>query len=98
MQQFRTFLQPSAIYSLAYVSLPDKSIPVVTRSSSPSAYDEMADRYGYHQEKGAGMGKIRLSLVKLGCYMNVDAPVAVSPSSSRVGVITNECRSAPLGV
>ena len=31
----------------------------------------------YVEENGAGMGKVRLNLVKLGCYVNVDAPTAV---------------------
>jgi DNA mismatch repair protein MSH5 len=36
-------------------------------------------KYRSDPDEYAGMGKIRLSLVKLGCWVNVDVPMAVSP-------------------
>lgn len=56
------------------------AVPVQEDSSERRAYDDMAERHGvgYSDETSAGMGKMRLSLVKLGCYVNVHAPLAVS--------------------
>ena len=81
LQPFRTFQTSSATYSLASVRLPSRN-PIVTRaeeeSTLASGQDEMTGTLEYVEENGAGMGKMRLSLVKLGCYVNVDAPSAVS--------------------
>lgn len=50
------------------------------RGAAPTsaAADEEGDEDEYPGEDGAGMGEVRLSLLKLGCRVNVDAPMAVS--------------------
>lgn len=52
------------------------------RGAAPTsaAADEEGDEDEYPGEDGAGMGEVRLSLLKLGCRVNVDAPMAVSSS------------------
>jgi DNA mismatch repair protein MSH5 len=78
---FKQFLLGSASYHLASAKLPDKSAPIVqNHPSSDEAGDEDQDHadYGYTEDRAAGMGKVRLSMVKLGCWVNIDAPAAVS--------------------
>lgn len=54
----------------------------VCHAEEQFAYDEpgsgmTVDDGGWRAE-GAGMGIYRLNLVKLGCWMNINAPLAVS--------------------
>ncbi|WWD22617.1 hypothetical protein CI109_107110 [Kwoniella shandongensis] len=68
----------SAYLNLASIKLPDRSVakhPVVSSES-----DELDRSSGYEEEvkdHDAGMGRVRLSLVKLGCWVNVVAPLAI---------------------
>ncbi|ORY26954.1 putative meiotic recombination-related protein, partial [Naematelia encephala] len=84
IQSFNSFTLGNAYNAISSTRLPDRSIPITSDpASSPSGFEEdesasqvQQDR-GYVQEKGAGLGKMRLALVKLGCWVNVNAPAAV---------------------
>ncbi len=52
----------------------------------------MAERYGYAEEKGAGMGKMRFTLLKMGFYVNVDAPTAVRRGTRRKRQLLDDAR------
>ncbi|GFZ44458.1 LOW QUALITY PROTEIN: hypothetical protein JCM24511_02180 [Saitozyma sp. JCM 24511] len=71
---FKQFLLGSASYHLASARLPDAS----SHPPSDETRNEDQDHadYGYTEDRAAGMGKVRLSMVKLGCWVNVDAPAA----------------------
>lgn len=64
-----------ATHALSEARLPDNSAPIV---SSSDESEEGAISREEEDELGAGMGRTRLSMVKLRCWTNVDVPAAVS--------------------
>ncbi|KIR53753.1 DNA mismatch repair protein MSH5 [Cryptococcus gattii Ru294] len=77
----RSCCPKAASIHLASVRFSDSSVtPPVCHAEEQSAYDESrsgvtVDDGGWRDEV-AGMGTYRLSLVKLGCWMNINAPLA----------------------
>jgi DNA mismatch repair protein MSH5 len=69
-----------ATNTLSHVVLPDTGVlvPRLRGQAVGGGDDEDAPDDGGHGDPTAGMGHIRLSLVKLGCWVNVYAPAAVS--------------------
>ena len=72
-----------ATYHLAAVRLPRNGVVGTQMSWSDSgpgarSLDEGSSEVNGEAEDGAGMGQLRLSLLKMGCRVNVDAPYAVS--------------------
>ncbi|WVF66781.1 hypothetical protein IAT40_001523 [Kwoniella sp. CBS 6097] len=74
---------------LATIRLPDRSIPVFSHEGEDNVSRDSSTRYEVeYREEGAGMGYHRLSLVKLACWFNVDAPLAVIS----VGILVAEVK------
>jgi len=87
LQPFKTFSLGPATHQMASIRLPDmatlikpSAVPLSKASTEEERQrdEEVFAKYGYGDDEGAGMGKLRLNLVKLGCWVNVDAPLAVS--------------------
>lgn len=79
LQPFKSYLLPNATAQITSVRLANQPGPIPLLASSDSiGQDDENLEYNYAEESGAGMGKMRFSLVKLGCWVNVDAPIAVS--------------------
>lgn len=78
------FTHTMATYHLAAVRLPRNGVVTQTQVSwsdsgrgGRSLDDDTIEGHDADEE-GAGMGRLRLSLLKMGCRVNVDAPYAVS--------------------
>lgn len=73
----------AASIQLASVRVSDSSVTLsVCRAEEQSAHESRngsaIEDANWRDDEGAGMGTYRLSLVKLGCWMNINAPLAVS--------------------
>jgi len=92
----KSFHPSSATSALASVQVTNLTSSVFhppdPSSETRRAYDEMAERYGYAEEKGAGMGKMRFTLLKMGFYVNVDAPTAVRRGTRRKRQLLDDAR------
>ncbi|KAK8844830.1 hypothetical protein IAR55_006680 [Kwoniella newhampshirensis] len=76
---FKSCTARSAALNLASIRLPDRSSPFQPVASSPADDDDsgaIPNEEGVN-DNDAGMGQVRLSLVKLGCWVNLAAPLAV---------------------
>ncbi|KAI9637308.1 putative meiotic recombination-related protein [Dioszegia hungarica] len=88
LQVRQSYNLASATHALSQARLPDASAPVhedeeesVHPSSDANSSAIYAAQARRREEVGtAGMGRIRLSMVKLGAWVNVDAPAAVCAS------------------
>ncbi|WWC57496.1 uncharacterized protein I303_100028 [Kwoniella dejecticola CBS 10117] len=70
----------SAIGHLSAVRLPDRSVVIPSRApllDSASVSDTLDGMIAQYPEDTTGMGSHRLNLVKLGCWVDVHAPLAV---------------------
>lgn len=77
----REFHHTLAQYRLANVRLP-RNESALHRQDGEGEEDEEEQREEDDElDKGAGLGRMRLSLLKMGSRVNVDAPCAVSPLS-----------------
>jgi DNA mismatch repair protein MSH5 len=65
-------------------------------SSEPDT--EKEDEQGYVDQRDAGMGRIRLSLLKLGCHVNVDAPGAVCAAGALLEELARARGADPGGI
>lgn len=84
LQPFKFFTPSHAINQLTLLELPDGTSP---RQSQPAQRDATPDaevteveewaKYGLPEDNGAGMGKRRMAIVKLGAWMNPYAVGAV---------------------
>lgn len=83
---FRYYTKGAAAYAVSEIVLPDRSIPVYEADTDPSdgnAGSQAKRVNGNDNDYYAGMGKLRMSMVKMGCRINVHAPNAVGCSQSR---------------
>ena len=84
MQPHKTFSVNLANFALTSLRLPDTSSfrnwlsPPVPDSDDTVTEDQL--RLIDDTDEDAGMGKVRMMLVKLGCRVNLDAPNTVSGS------------------
>ncbi|ODN73698.1 hypothetical protein L202_07243 [Cryptococcus amylolentus CBS 6039] len=91
----RSCYPKSASISLASIRLPDPSrSPIVAPDTADQTeYDgEGFSARGEWKEAGAGMGAYRLNMVKLGCWVNVNAPLAIVAAGVLVEQI-KKCRA-----
>lgn len=65
----REFQHTMAQYRLANVRLPHNEAVL---------HVEEGEEVGEEDATGAGLGRMRLSLLKMGCRVNVDAPCSVN--------------------
>ncbi|WVQ94393.1 hypothetical protein IAU59_001472 [Kwoniella sp. CBS 9459] len=90
-------VQPDSILmsSKTHLSLVDQ----VTKwdMDDQSSGDSFARHEVEYREEGAGMGYHRLSLVKLGCWVNVDAPLAVVSTGILVAEVKKELANSLTG-
>lgn len=93
----------AASIHLASVRFSDSSVTLpVCHAEEQFAYDESrsgmtVDDRGWRDE-GAGMGTYRLSLVKLGCWMNINAPLAVSKDLYPYAMVPTRFQTVAAGV
>lgn len=76
----KKFQHSSALYYVSSIRLPREQRALSEWSVSqgdPGLLDEESVDFA-HGELDHGMGKMRLSLLKMGCRVNVHAPFAVS--------------------
>lgn len=75
----RYFKRVTAAYAVSDIVLPDNSVPIHETDIDPgSSESERLGRLSHPDNKYyAGMGKLRMSIVKMGCRINVHAPNAV---------------------
>lgn len=83
----KTFQQSQAILTLSNLTVGESTSAVTVDpdvldgetqdGSSVQDTDHSSSGHQAYQDEDGGMGKIRLNLVKLGCWVNVDAPKAV---------------------
>lgn len=91
MQPHKSFSLNLATYALTSLRLPDTSSFrkwLATPEHDPDSDDTMTEdpqMMGDGTDFDAGMGKIRMMLVKLGCRVNLDAPNTVSSKISLKG-------------
>ena len=88
LQHFKSFVLTYAIPRLSNLSVGGDFVAIqvdeeVAATSSTGDTDSLGyvDRFAKYRPDNtayAGMGKVRLNMVKLGCWTNVDAPLAVS--------------------
>ncbi|KAK4685894.1 DNA mismatch repair protein MSH5, partial [Tremellales sp. Uapishka_1] len=88
-----SFRLATATDHLASCRLPDRSA-IVTEDEDDIA-TSMSGSYhtgttGNAETGGAGMGKRRLSMVKLGCWINVDAPTAICAAGGLLSHLIKE--------
>ncbi|WRT63120.1 uncharacterized protein IL334_000023 [Kwoniella shivajii] len=83
-----------AFSQLATLNLPDDALlPQADHAIETSSFSEEATTRCVGQpwlDSNAGMGKTRLSLVKLGCWVNVDAPLATAATGALIHQIKKE--------
>lgn len=75
----KKFQHAAALYYVSAIRLPREQRAVSDWSLSqgdPALLDEESVDFA-HEELDHGMGKMRLSLLKMGCRVNVHAPFAV---------------------
>lgn len=90
LQPHKTFAQSHAILRLSELELDaqhpaltvessglKQSVPALSRTSDDEEEPDRFAKYRQGDDEFAGMGKIRLTMVKLGCWVNVHAPRAV---------------------
>lgn len=78
------FRHHEALYYVSSIRLPSEQRAISEWSVSqgdPELLDEESATFGL-EELDHGMGKMRLSLLKMGCRVNVYAPFAVSWSAN----------------
>lgn len=92
LQPFKFFTPLHAINQLTLLELPDRSSTREAQSAprrpTPDAEVTEAEewaKYGLPEDDGAGMGKRRMVIVKLGAWMN---PYAVGAVRTGVAVLT----------
>lgn len=76
----KKFQHAAALYYVSAIRLPREQRAISEWSVSqgdPALLDEESEDFA-HEELDHGMGKMRLSLLKMGCRVNVHAPFAVS--------------------
>ncbi|KAK1921135.1 muts domain V-domain-containing protein [Papiliotrema laurentii] len=91
LQPHKTFAQSHAILRLSELELDaqhpaltvessglEQSVPALSRTSDDEEEPDRFAKYRQGDDEFAGMGKIRLTMVKLGCWVNVHAPRAIS--------------------
>lgn len=95
MQPHKSFSVNLATYALTSLRLPDTSsfrkwyqqpleVEIGSDDTATEDHGRTVDGADYND---AGMGKIRMMLVKLGCRVNLDAPNTVSSRLLRVGTV-----------
>ncbi|OCF34563.1 hypothetical protein I316_03604 [Kwoniella heveanensis BCC8398] len=83
---------------LATIHLPDRSIPVFAPDGDESvSRDSQMGHEVEYREEGAGMGYHRLSLVKLGCWVDVTAPHAIICTGVLVAEVKKELANSLSG-
>ncbi|WOO84537.1 DNA mismatch repair protein MSH5 [Vanrija pseudolonga] len=104
------FSHDMGLYHLGSVRLP-RNARAVSESAytwsdsgrggpAPSTSDasEQEHEQGYVDQRDAGMGRIRLSLLKLGCHVNVDAPGAVCAAGALLEELAKVRGADPSGI
>lgn len=93
----REFHHTLAQYKLANVRLPrnESALQREDGEDGVRADEELGEEGGDEYDQGAGLGRMRLSLLKMGCRVNVDAPCAVSFTVSEMPLTI---RSLPPGL
>ena len=86
LQESKIFSQAHATYRLAEIQLEGRNSIVSTDEEhavldqDDHSVDTDTDRFAKYRDRSdeyAGMGKVRLNMLKLGCWVNVYAPKAV---------------------
>lgn len=81
IQPHKSFSLNFATSALASLRFPEKTSFQQWLNPAQARHvesDETMTEYAEHGEDDAGMGRVRMALVRLGCRVNLDAPSTVS--------------------